>query len=91
MFGNWRNVEDMATMNISLPADLKGFAERQAAQSGYSGTSDYVRELIRRDQERLALKDLLLAGAASPSTEPALASYFDGLRSQVRARVHEQR
>jgi len=42
----------MATMNISLPEQMKAWAEAQADTGKYSNTSDYVRDLIRRDQER---------------------------------------
>lgn len=42
----------MATMNISLPAPMKQWVEGQAATGRYSNASDYVRDLIRRDQER---------------------------------------
>ncbi len=42
----------MATMNISLPDAMKDWAEAQAETGRYSNTSDYVRDLIRRDQER---------------------------------------
>jgi antitoxin ParD1/3/4 len=42
----------MATMNISLPEQMKTWAEAQAETGRYSNTSDYVRDLIRRDQER---------------------------------------
>ena len=42
----------MATMNISLPEQMKAWAEAQAETGRYSNTSDYVRDLIRRDQER---------------------------------------
>jgi antitoxin ParD1/3/4 len=42
----------MKTMNISLPEALKQWAERQAGKGQYSNTSDYVRDLIRRDQQR---------------------------------------
>jgi len=42
----------MATMNISLPEQMKAWAEAQAETGKYSNTSDYVRDLIRRDQER---------------------------------------
>lgn len=44
----------MATMNISLPDALKAWAEGRAETGRYSNTSDYVRDLIRRDQERAA-------------------------------------
>lgn len=77
----------MGTMNISLPDSLKGFVEEQVTRQGYGTTSEYVRELIRRDQDRLHLRDLLLEGAASPPSEPADAAYFEGLRESVRRRA----
>jgi antitoxin ParD1/3/4 len=42
----------MATMNVSLPAAMKEWVEEQAETGRYSNASDYVRDLIRRDQER---------------------------------------
>ena len=42
----------MATMNISLPDQMKAFAEAQTKDGRYSNVSDYMRDLIRRDQER---------------------------------------
>jgi antitoxin ParD1/3/4 len=42
----------MATMNISLPDQMKAFVEAQSRDGRYSNASDYVRDLIRRDQER---------------------------------------
>lgn len=42
----------MATMNISLPEPMKDWVEAQARTGRYSNASDYVRDLIRRDQER---------------------------------------
>lgn len=44
----------MATMNISLPDQMKHWVEQQAETGRYSNASDYVRDLIRRDQERQA-------------------------------------
>ncbi len=41
----------MATMNISLPGPMKSWAETQTHTGRYSNVSDYVRDLIRRDQE----------------------------------------
>ena len=75
---------DMSTMNISLPATLKAFVDAQVTERGYGTSSEYVRELIRRDQERLHLRGLLLAGAESREGPPADAAYFDGLRARVR-------
>lgn len=72
-------------MNISLPDQLKAFVDEQVSQRGYGTSSEYVRELIRKDQDRLQLRNLLLASAASAATEPVADAYFDGLRQRVRA------
>ncbi|MFA5952222.1 MAG: type II toxin-antitoxin system ParD family antitoxin [Hyphomicrobium sp.] len=42
----------MATMNVSLPDAMKSWVEAQAEDGRYGNASDYVRDLIRRDQER---------------------------------------
>lgn len=42
----------MATMNVSLPDAMKDWVEAQAETGRYANASDYVRDLIRKDQER---------------------------------------
>ncbi len=79
----------MTTMNISLPDSLKTFVEEQVAERHYSTSSEYMRELIRRDQDRTRLRGLLLDGAASAPGSPADDGYFDGLRNRVRRPVQE--
>lgn len=74
----------MSTMNISLPESLKSFVDEQVIQHGYGTSSEYVRELIRKDQDRQHLRGLLLAGAASAPTAPVDGQYFDALRARVR-------
>jgi antitoxin ParD1/3/4 len=74
----------MSTMNISLPDSLKSFVDEQVAGRGYGTSSEYVRELIRADQDRQALRKLLLDGAASPATAAADETYFSGLRDRIR-------
>ena len=74
----------MSTMNISLPDTLKSFVDEQVSQRGYGTCSEYVRELIRRDQDRLQLRNLLLAGASSAPTAPVNETYFEALRERVR-------
>ena len=59
----------MATMNVSLPDAMKDWVEGRAETGRYSNASDYVRDLIRRDQERAeklaALQRLIEEGEAS--------------------------
>lgn len=42
----------MATMNVSLPHAMKNWVEERSRSGRYSNASDYVRDLIRRDQDR---------------------------------------
>ncbi len=77
----------MSTMNISLPNQLKAFVDEQVGQRGYGTSSEYVRELIRKDQDRQMLRGLLLAGAASEPAAPADGAFFDALRERVQAKT----
>lgn len=70
----------MSTMNISLSEGLKAFVDERVADGGYVTNSEYIRELIRRDQDRERLRNLLLEGAASPLIE-AGDSFFAELRA----------
>lgn len=83
IFANAAMVIRMGTMNISLPDHLKSFVDEQVAGRGYGTSSEYIRELIRRDQDRLALRRLLLDGASSAPTKPVDAEYFTSLRDGV--------
>ena len=59
----------MATMNVSLPDPMKDWVEGQTKSGRYSNASDYVRDLIRRDQDRqtavVELQKLVDEGLAS--------------------------
>jgi antitoxin ParD1/3/4 len=78
----------MATMNISLPDPLKTWVERQAQSGRYSNASDYVRDLIRRDQERAAshaeLQHLIAEGAASGVSTRSMGDLLKAARKQAR-------
>ena len=79
----------MSTMNISLPETLKSFVDRQVAGRGYGTSSEYVRELIRRDRDREELRALILEGVASGPAETVDDAYFDELRSLARGDIQE--
>ncbi|WP_092616435.1 type II toxin-antitoxin system ParD family antitoxin [Jiangella sp. DSM 45060] len=79
----------MSTMNISLPETLKAFVEQQVTERGYGTSSEYVRDLIRRDQDQQRLRALVLDGAASAPAGVADAAYFDALRSRIGSPVEE--
>jgi antitoxin ParD1/3/4 len=71
----------MATMNVSLPDTLKDWVEGQAQTGRYSNASDYVRDLIRRDQERLdkiaAMQKLVDESLASGVSSRTVEQIFD--------------
>lgn len=49
----------MATMNVSLPDPMKAWVEQRTQGGRYGNVSDYMRDLIRRDQERQSAIDEL--------------------------------
>jgi len=70
----------MATMNVSLPKAMKAWVERQAEGGRYGNVSDYIRDLIRKDQERTeaiaALQAAITQGVESGTPEPFDAAAF---------------
>ena len=64
----------MATMNVSLPDPMKTWIEARMKDGRFSNTSDYVRHLIRRDQERThaigVLQQAIDEGMKSGEPEP---------------------
>jgi antitoxin ParD1/3/4 len=81
----------MAQMNISIPDALKGWAEKRVAEGRYSSTSDYMRDLVRRDQESQEKIERLQAaideGRASGISERDPFEYIAELRAQLRERL----
>jgi antitoxin ParD1/3/4 len=63
----------MATMNISLPDQMKAWVEEQSADGKYANSSDLIRDLIRREQ----IKQEKIA-AMNQKVEEAYASGFSG-------------
>ncbi len=70
----------MATMNVSLPDLMKEWVESQTRDGRYSNASDYVRDLIRKDQARLAalatLQEAITEGVESGSPKTFDATAF---------------
>lgn len=81
----------MAQMNISIPEALKSWAEARVAEGRYSSTSDYVRDLVRRDQEYAeklkALQAAIDEGLASGVSERDPFEYLKELRAGLRAQT----
>lgn len=77
----------MTTMSISLLATFKSFVEEQVASRGFGTSSEYVRELIRKDQDRQRLRGVPLDGVVSVPASAVDQTYFDDLRDRVRRRT----
>lgn len=76
----------MATMNISLPDELKDFVDAQVSEHGFGTTSEYLRDLIRKQRDVAKLRALLLEGAKSEPVGEFDADFFEQLRARARAR-----
>ena len=77
----------MAQMNVSLPEGLKAWAESRVAEGRYSSTSDYVRDLMRRDQEYAEklrrLQEAIDEGFASGVSEQSVDEVFAELYRKI--------
>ena len=74
----------MSTMNISLPETLRTFVDTQVTDGDYGSSSEYVRELLRKERDRVRLRNLLVDGLNSELIEEPLDSlYFDKLRKRI--------
>jgi antitoxin ParD1/3/4 len=85
----------MATMNISLPDPMKSWVEAQAADGKYANSSDYVRDLIRRDQANAGkivnMQRLIDEAYASGFSDRTVDEIFADVRAEVLAEADTQR
>jgi antitoxin ParD1/3/4 len=84
-------VINMATMNISVPDPMKDWVQSQVNTGAYANTSDYVRDLIRQDQENRsklkALQNAITTGIESGVSDKS----FDQIISQAHKELKENR
>jgi antitoxin ParD1/3/4 len=74
----------MATMNISLPDDMKDFVDEQVRSGGFMSSSEYIRDLIRHQKDIADFRALIRAGEDSGEPIPA-EEVMDRLWAKVRA------
>lgn len=76
----------MSTMNISLPDLMKSWVEDQTKSGRYANSSDYVRDLIRRDRARQeAIAEIQVAIDTGLSSGPAQPLDREAFKAQIRA------
>jgi antitoxin ParD1/3/4 len=73
----------MGTINLTLSEAMIAFVEAQVRFGGHGSSAEYVEELIRKEQDRLRLREVLVEGQASGPGVGADTAYFERLRSQV--------
>ncbi|MFQ5443064.1 MAG: type II toxin-antitoxin system ParD family antitoxin [Nitrospinales bacterium] len=82
----------MATMNVSLPDPMKAWVEAQVDSGQYGNASDYVRDLIRRDQNEReqikALQEAITKGLKSGISDWTMKDILKEARSKAKAAKH---
>lgn len=85
----------MTTLTISLPESLRDFIDQQVKTRGYGNTSEYLRNLVRHDQEQQAqrkLEALLLEGIESGGDDvEATAAFWQDLKAEAIELVKKRR
>lgn len=81
----------MPQLNVSIPPALKSWIDHRVAGGRYSSPSDYLRELIRRDQEAEPdetewLRGLIAEGLASPIIDQEPEDIIEEIIAERRAR-----
>ena len=78
----------MATMNISLPDEMRAYVEAQIATGYFANASDFIRHFIRLDLEeaRGRLRALIAEGEKSGVSELS----FDEILARARERAQSR-
>ena len=81
-------------MNISLPNPMRAFIEEQVKQKGYSTASEYIRHLIRTEQEKLehkAVETLLLEGLDSGEKIEITDEWWEKKKQELTQRLRQDK
>jgi antitoxin ParD1/3/4 len=84
----------MSTLNISLPQDLKAVVDREVKRGGFASHSEYIRALIRNEQQRIArenVEELLLSRLDGEPASEMTAADWRHIRQEVLKRVARRR
>ena len=80
----------MATMTISLPDPMKEWIEARIKEGEYASTSDYVRDLVRRDRERRLRPELTLDDLRQIVDEARMSGVSNQSVAEILARAKRQ-
>lgn len=78
----------MATLNISIPDNMKEWISSQIETGNYTSASDYLRDLVRIDQkEKQGLDNLLLEGLHSGEPITPNANYWTDKKEKLKTQT----
>lgn len=78
----------MATLNISIPENMREWITAQIKTGKYSSASDYLRDLVRTDQrEQEDLDTLLLEGLHSGSAIKPDDTFWANKKNALKSRI----
>jgi antitoxin ParD1/3/4 len=78
------------TISFAIPESTVEYIDQRVATGGYGNRSEYIRDLVRRDQReqaRLRLRQLVAEGLASSAATPMSLADWSDLESVARGEV----
>lgn len=84
----------MATMNLSLPDEMKAFVDSQVEKAGYSTPEEYVRALLREAQQQESYRQEVrhqLLEAVEDEPIPMVDDDWDRIRAELDRRAEARR
>ena len=82
-------------MKVSLPKKMKDWVEKRAGEGSYANSSDYIRDLIREDEERQRVYGEIVAageeGLASGWSERTPQEIGDAVFAELEAEAQKQK
>ncbi len=83
----------MASMNVSIPDPMRDWVQQRIDSGHYATASDYVRDLIRRDQmqadEHKALVDALIKGEQSGISKRRIPEILAAVKQKLSGTLDE--
>lgn len=80
----------MATMNVSLPDEMKEWVETQASNGRFANVSDYIRDVLRREQISVLRFQVMIDDAVASGVVPMTADQLlEDIKRSSRDRIVE--
>ena len=77
----------MSSMSVSMSEKMRGFIKARVEGGDYHNESEYIRDLVRRDQERLGSEEALLAHLRQASSSGVSDQTLPDIMREVKQRL----